>query len=358
VGAGHAHLHVAKHARALTQSGAGVLLVDPSDFWYSGLATGVVGGQYACDQDCVTPGPLIERAGGIYIRDRVDAIDVAARRLTLRSGGARAWDLLSINIGSVVATDGIDGVAHATPVKPISSLCRLRRDLEAQAEARGRIDVVVAGGGATGCEVALNVQALARRRHWKHAVTLVAAEKPLLRGFPAGARAYVETTLARRGIDVVYDRVSTIDAESVTLESGVRIESRATVLATGLHAPRLVHELGFPASADGLHVNEYLHVPGQPRVFAVGDCAHFLPRPLPTLGVFGVRQAPVLLHNLAAVLRGEALRAYRPQTRYLTILNLGDGDALARWGEFWWRGRSAMALKEWLDLRFLAKYRV
>jgi NADH dehydrogenase FAD-containing subunit len=275
----------------------------------------------------------------------------------LRNGEMLRWDIVSFNVGSVTSTDGIDGAVHATPAKPISGLCELRHKLEETHAAHGRIDAVVIGGGATGCEIALNLRGLAHRRHWEATVTLVCDGLPLIEDFPAGAQTWMRTTLAERGVRIVEGRVSRIDDNVVTMTSGERVSMHAAILATGLRAPLLMMSLGLPASSNGLHVNQYLHSPVAPRVFAVGDCAQFLPSPLPYLGLFGVRQAPILLHNLTATLRGRALRAYRPQSRYLTILNAGDGTALARWGQFWWQGTSAMKLKEYLDLRFLEKYR-
>lgn len=51
------------------------------------------------------------------------------------------------------------------------------------------------------------------------------------------------------------------------------------------------------------------------------------------------------------------LAEYKPQKRYLAILNLGDGIALSTWGPFWWSGRSGMYLKDFIDRRFLQGYR-
>ncbi len=42
-GAGHVHLYLAAHAGELVARGARVVLVDPGEFWYSGLATGMLG---------------------------------------------------------------------------------------------------------------------------------------------------------------------------------------------------------------------------------------------------------------------------------------------------------------------------
>jgi NADH dehydrogenase FAD-containing subunit len=94
-----------------------------------------------------------------------------------------------------------------------------------------------------------------------------------------------------------------------------------------------------------------------PNVFGGGDCIAFAPRPLPRIGVHAVRQAPVLLHNLAASLDGRPLRAYRPQRRALLVLNLGDATALATWGPFVWYGHAAFRLKDRIDRRWLAASR-
>lgn len=72
--------------------------------------------------------------------------------------------------------------------------------------------------------------------------------------------------------------------------------------------------------------------------------------------MFGVRQAPVLLHNLRAFLNDQPLQTFEPQKRCLMILNLGCGRALALWGPFHWQGRLSLWLKDVIDRRFLAKY--
>jgi selenide,water dikinase len=38
-------------------------------------------------------------------------------------------------------------------------------------------------------------------------------------------------------------------------------------------------------------------------------------------------------------------------------MNLGDGSAVAIRGRYWWHGRLAFQLKDWLDRRFLDSYR-
>jgi selenide,water dikinase len=57
-----------------------------------------------------------------------------------------------------------------------------------------------------------------------------------------------------------------------------------------------------PVSSEGrLQVGPTLQSVADPTVFAVGDCSVMEGSPRPAAGVFGVRAAPILLHNLAAL---------------------------------------------------------
>ncbi len=104
-------------------------------------------------------------------------------------------------------------------------------------------------------------------------------------------------------------------------------------------------------------MNSRLESLSDPSLFAVGDCADFVPRRLPRLGVFGVRAAPVLLHNLLSLATKRPRKAYRPQKIWLSILNLGNDQGLLRWGRFWWTGKLSLRLKDYLDRDFLRRYR-
>jgi NADH dehydrogenase FAD-containing subunit len=360
VGAGHAHLGVLRGAGALAGRGAEVVVVAPEDFWYSGLATGVLAGQYPPSLDVVPIAPLAARVGARLVRDAVAAIGVTDRRLALASGRVLDWDLLSLDVGSEVPVDAVPGAAtHAVPVKPVANLVGLRADLEARWRRGERPRLVVVGGGNSGCEVAAVTASLASRSGGGLDVTLLAASSRLVPALPARAGRGVAGILATRGVRCLTGtRVTAISAEGVRTSSGEAVPGDVVVLATGLVPPRLLRQARLPIDDDGaLVVEPALHAAGEPRVFGGGDCIAFGPRPLPRIGVHAVRQAPVLLHNLAASLDGRRLRPYRPQRRALLILNLGDDTALATWGPFTWLGRAAFRLKDRIDRRWLAASR-
>lgn len=345
----------------LIERGARVVLVEPDGFWYSGLATGVLGGMYESFEDQVDPRALMEAHGGEFIQDRVETVDAGARRLRLAGGGLLAYDYLSINIGSRVNVDALPGAAHdptVWSVKPICNLWKLRAHLELRFRAGETPRVAVVGGGPTGSEVAANLKALATRHDIDMRVTLVTRGGRLIKEAPAGAARALHRKLARRGLAIRTNTpIVRREGEVLIADDGSRIDADIVVLALGLEANPLVREMGLPThSTNGLHINAKLHSIADQRVFAGGDCAAMEGFDLPKLGVFGVRQAAFIHANLLASLEGKPLAEYEPQKRYLAILNLGDGTALSTWGPLWWNGRSSMWLKDFIDRRFLEGY--
>jgi NADH dehydrogenase FAD-containing subunit len=360
VGAGHANLGISRRASDFAAAGIEVVLVDPDAFWYSGLATAMLGGQHSPDEDRIPPGEVIGPRGGRFVRDRLVAIDRRSRELTLGSGRTLRYDALSLNLGSEVSLDHVPGGGRwGVPVKPTSNLWRLRRELEQRFAAGAAPRVVVAGGGASGCEVAANVDALARK-HGASAELLVISRSPrLLREAPPRASRRILRSFERRGIAV--SSACSVDAcrpGQVDCSDGMRPFYDLVVMATGLKAPPVAAELGLATGpGGGLLVRETLQSVSDTRIFAGGDCAELSGRPLPRLGVFAVRQTPVLAANLRAALLGGRFASYRPQRRWLSILNLGPGEGLALWGGLSWHGRLAARLKHRIDLRFLERFR-
>jgi NADH dehydrogenase FAD-containing subunit len=360
VGAGHSHLYLAKRARVFTARGIELVLVEPGAFDYSGLATGVLGGEYEWTLDRVNAKRLIETSGGKFMRDRVIGLDAGKRLVLLESGGALGYDAVSFNIGSEVNTGLIPGAQSAWTVKPIANLWRLREHLQNRFKGGQTLRAVVIGGGATGVEVAANIDALARRHRVEMSVTLASAAPRLLSHYSQHVSRRVTRCLKCRGISVACnEEIERVSGNAAHTKEGRRYEFDVLVLATGLEAHPLTRKLGLACDKEeGLRVNSCLRSISADNVFGVGDCIAFNGRKLPMLGVHGVRQAPVLMHNLLASVSEGHLRQYRPRKNYLSILNLGCGDALALWGPFSWLGKASFWWKDRIDRKFLAEYRV
>jgi NADH dehydrogenase FAD-containing subunit len=165
--------------------------------------------------------------------------------------------------------------------------------------------------------------------------------------------------LERRGVQLaLHSPVVRVESQAVTTADGKQVPYDFLVHAMGLTPPAILRATGLPTSTDGaLLVDPFLRSVADLRVFGGGDCIALQERELAKVGVYAVREAPILYHNLLASLQGRRLRRFRPQRRFLLILNLGDGTGLLTWGPFSWHSRLAFWLKDRIDRAFLRAYR-
>lgn len=358
VGGGHAHLHSLLHTAEFTGRGCEAVLVNPSPYlYYSGMATGVISGTYTPEQDRIDVRRLVERGGGRFIEGWVTGISTEDHEFLLEDGERIPYDYASLCIGSEVAGSiGTDG-SGVVPVKPVENTVEIR-DRILNHKGAGGPRVLVIGGGAAGCEVAANAANLMGRKHLGGRVTIAEAGPALLGSSPEKARREITTYLQKRGVEILTKSPIVSYANDVAeTGTGRKIEADLIVAAVGIVPRSLEHGTPLLTGEDGgLWVNHYLQSLSDPKVFGGGDSISFRGEVLPRLGVFGVRQGPVLFRNLLAALDGHPLKRYKPQKRYLYVLNLGDGTGLAVYGAFSWRGRPAMSLKHAIDCRFMRRY--
>ena len=351
VGAGHAHLFVVKHAGELAAAGYRVQLLSPRFFDYSGVASATAAGVLPQEAGRIDVRALA-RASGVELHEAtLVRLDLDARTAVTSDGAALSYDVLSLNIGSVVAAvPGMLVDPTAVRVKPLGGLAEL--DERLRDPARSGADVTIVGGGATGLELAAH---LAVRRDVGR-VRVVESGRDVGGGLPPGAGRRLDRLLAQRGVDVRKRcAVTDVGERRVLCADGTEIPHDVALVATGLSAPPLLAELGL-GDEHGVPVRDTLQHVDRDEVYAVGDCANFTSQTLPRIGVHGVRQGPVLLRSLLDRRRGRPLPAYQPQRRALSVLDLGEGVGLAVRGRWWWYGASALRLKRFIDRRWLAQY--
>lgn len=358
-GAGHTHLYLFSRLNRLIQHGIDVTVVSPGPFRYSGMAPGVLGGRYRPGDYEVDAARLVQNGGGTWMEDAVTGIDRTAARVTLASGQTLGFDALSLNIGSEVPLEKVPGAAEsAVPVKPVSGFARLRQQVRNAAGVQTRVSAVVVGGGPAGCEAAANLDACLETCAVKGSVSLVSSSRNLLSGYAPRAQQVITRYLEKRGIEILTGvRVRQVDGGRVMLDNSSELDADFVVMATGISPPRVIAGSDLAVAEDGaLRVNEFLQHVEDERIFGGGDCIRFDAFPLARVGVYAVREAPVLMHNLRAFLGGDALMRFEPQRRFLLILNLGDGNGLLMWRRLVLKGRWVFAFKEWLDRRFIGAY--
>jgi pyridine nucleotide-disulfide oxidoreductase family protein len=355
-GGGHAHLAVlADWARRPLPGAERVLVTSRRHLAYSGMVPGWLAGIYRADELLIDLAPLAEQAGARLILADVTGLNADHRRLTLSSGEALEFDLLSLATGGEIETAGLAALGERLlPVRPVDGfMTRWTQLLEAQTPG-SRIAVV--GGGAAGVELALAVEAGLRRRFGEAQVALVTPEEGLLAGHNAGVKRRALAELAARGIALHLAEAGG-ELEGLRLSNDRLVSTDCVIAATGSRPPRWLAASGLARTAQGFAaIGADLRSVSHPAVFAAGDIAQRGDRPLPRAGVHAVKGGPVLAANLRAVLAGTGLKPYQPGRYSLSLLATGEGRAILSWGPFAASGRWVWRLKDWIDRGFVSRY--
>lgn len=357
-GAGHAHMVTMAGIADFRSLGHEVTVVGPSDHhYYSGMGPGMLGSGYDPEEIRFAVRRTVESQGGTFIRDTVTGVDPGRRELHLESGQVVSYDVLSFNTGSHVDTPEIRGNADRIfTVKPIERLYQARTEILSLSQ-RQDVTVAVIGGGPAGAEVAGNVAELLEETGHLAKVFLFAG-RGLLAKFPAAVRSTSRGILTKYGVVIREEgHLLSITDNLLQFDSGSTEFADFVILATGVHPSPFFREAGLRTGEDGgLLVNKYLQCPDYPEIFGGGDCIWFEDQPLAKVGVYAVRENPVLFHNLKAFLQGDALQSFDPGGDYLLIFNLGHGQGVLRKKWFQISGKVAFLVKDWIDRKFMRTF--
>lgn len=335
IGGGHSHALVLKMWAMNPLPGVRLTVVNPSPTApYTGMLPGYVAGHYGKDAVEIDLVRLARIAGARLIIDSVNGLDRSAQECTTHSGRRLRYDVASIDIGVTAQASEIPGFdQHAVGVKPMdrfaSTWDRFVQEVNTSPVAPS---VTILGGGIGGAEIALAIATRLKHTN-KSRVTLIERETLLARQNPRLANK-VQKALSRAGVNIRENStVLSVHADKVVLSDKKEIASTLTIGAAGARAHDWLVETGLDLKNGYVCVGPTLQTTNDTYVLAVGDCAHMGFAPRPKAGVFAVRAAPVLYHNLVALLSGGNLRPFNPQKDFLKIMSLGEKTAIAeKWG--------------------------
>jgi len=359
VGGGHAHMMTLENIGKFVEKGFKVTVIGPSFYhYYSGMGPGMLGGTYSPDDIRFATKEVVQKQGGIFVRDKAVRIDPEKKEVYTESGHAFSYDVLSFNAGSYVPMQpDLEKSGTVYSVKPIEKLMEASEKLKALfAERKIRVDIV--GGGPSSAEVAGNVWQLAKKmkRH-KPDIRIFAGKKFMAR-FPESIRSRVFFHLPKRGIQIIETGyVKDVKPDRIILDSGEGFSTDFIFMALGVKPSAIFEASGLPIGPDkGLLVNQYLQSVKYPEIFGGGDCIYFKDQALDKVGVYAVRQNPVLLHNLMAALEGKSLEPFDPGPEYLLIFNLGGGIGVLKKKQIVFGGKIAFMIKDYIDVKFMKKF--
>jgi len=358
-GGGHSHMVTLAKLRTFIENGYQVNVIGPSEYhYYSGMGPGLLGGTYSPEEIRFATKTVTEKMGATFILGKIRRIDPEARLVHLESGDELPYDVLSCNLGSQVPEDLVAGSqADVFPVKPIEKLLQARQRILELGRLK-KIAVGVIGGGPSAVEIAGNIWRLGQEPGMNPVDLTIFAGKQLLPQHPDGVRRLADNSLRKRNIRIEENcRVKTVETGSVICETGTTCELDIIFVAVGVRPSTVFRESGIPTGPDGgMRVNRFLQSTANANIFGGGDCIYFADDPLDKVGVFAVRQNPVIYHNLLAALQGTALQPFVPQRKYLLIFNLGNGSGIFYKRPILFGGRPAFLLKDYIDRKFMKTF--
>jgi NADH:ubiquinone reductase (H+-translocating) len=299
VGAGFAGLATLKRLR---KAGFQVTLIDHN------LYTTFQPLLYQVATGGINPGDVSYPAGGFarkygarYSRGELAGIDAANQRITLTDGRETGYDYLIVATGVSASYFGIKGAEEHTyglytRADAVALRDRFMADIEqlSTGPPGGELAITMAGGGATGVELAGTMAELRdtvlretfpdvdpARVH----VRLVEMLPELLTPFHPKLRGYTRRQLEARGVEVCTETaIDEVTPDQVRLKNGQELRSDLTVWTAGVAAPPAAKGWGLPQGRAGRIVTgPDLRVKGQDRILAIGDIALIEDHPTPQL---------------------------------------------------------------------------
>ena len=285
-----------------------------------------------------------------FRRDRVDRIDLAARRVHLAEGSVE-YDRLVLALGGITPSFGIPGVdAHALNYKSLEDGVLLRdhlidlaehADHEPDPAARRRLlTICVVGGGYTGVELIAELQdffesyLVVRYRGIEagdYRLLLLEAGREILRGVHPTLAARARASLGREGIEVRTETpVTRVLEGAVEIQGAEQIPVGLTIWAAGVMGHPMLADLPVEHDRWGrVVVDAHLRVPAHPEVYGVGDAVTIQGRPEASIPIIpaALAHGRLAADNIAADLAGRALETieFRPQGM---LVSLGERYAV------------------------------
>ena len=235
-----------------------------------------------------------------FFKNKVAAIDLARRCVTLHNDLAVPFDTLVLGIGSVTNYYGVPGAPeHTLPFKTIVDAMTLRarvvelfemaEQAESETQRRRLLTFVIVGGGVTGVEVAAELIEMARDTLMPRypsvqpsfvSVTVLEGGDRLVPSARPKHSAYVQRHLESRGVTVrLGARVTAVEPKRVCVAGGPAVEGFTILWTAGVCPPDVVRALPLAHVPDGrVRVDDQLRAldpDGRPvdNVYVIGDCA-------------------------------------------------------------------------------------
>lgn len=367
IGGGHSHSLVLRMlAMKPIDNVRLTLITDTLLTPYSGMLPGYIAGHYSEEETHLDLNKLCKAAQVRLIHARVNGIDVTSKTIQLENQASIGYDKVSINTGSTPNVNVEGAREFGVGVKPVSQLTATWQKLLAvksehscsNSTEHNKAHWAVIGGGAAGIEMVLAIAYRFKQAGQALKLSLVQSGDTLLPGSHRNVKKQVAIALKQYDIDLITGfRVSRVTKNEIESDTGNTLSIQQSIWCTPATAPTWPSNAGLDTDENGfIAVNAFLQSTSHKDVFACGDVATMVKSPRPKAGVYAVRSAPFLTKNLRAAFSQQTMTPVSLQTDFLSLISLGDKNAVGQRGWLSLRGEWVWRWKDHIDQKFMALF--
>jgi pyridine nucleotide-disulfide oxidoreductase family protein len=361
VGGGHAHVYFIKKISKDRINGVKVKLVSAyKKQYYSGMASAFMEDIYEADEISFDLPEICESSGVEFIEGYVNKIEPMERNIFLENGKRVSFDILSLDIGSDAAGKNIQGVnLYGITIKPLNNILKIKELIK---NIQGKsFHVLIAGGGAAGIETSLAIKEYTKKMNKNIKISIINSGDAILKGYPSKVKEKITKVIQKNEI-LIYlnERILAVEKNAVKTEKNNRLAFDMLIWATGTAASPLIRKSGLKMDKKGfMLVKPTLQSENYPYIFGAGDCIAFSHYDyVKKVGVYAIREAPVLWKNVMGYLGNEKVEKFIPPKSYLAIISIGGKLAVLTYKKIVLKGRLAWYLKNIIDRKFMRKFKL
>lgn len=271
------------------------------------------------------------------------------------------YDYLVIALGSETDYRDIPGLEeYSIPFKTLQDAVKIRELIREKLKAKNQVQVLVGGGGASGCEFSAE---LVHHLGKKVKVSLIQKSPQLVKELNMEAAKIAYQRLIRHGIEINFgQRIAKVHENFIETDTGDKYEFDIFVWAGGIRGNSVANDKGLIINDEGrILVNENLQVLGSENkqslrsdelIFAAGDIANVEDKQIPATVRVAREQGKIAALNIVHKLKNEPLEQYKFKNQIFIVPLVGK-YAVVQFNDFIIRGFLGWILEQIVFLRYL-----
>jgi NADH dehydrogenase FAD-containing subunit len=329
--------HFAKH-RDRWKKRFDLILADPKEnFEFLPMLPDVLSGRISPETLRFPLRELCLKSGCAFLNEGVTRIDP---REKIFYAGEKATDYEYVLVSSGAKTDfhGNKEMESACfTFNSVDDAVNLRNEIISRISSNRSVNIVIAGAGYTGVELAAASAMFLESSGVSHKVIITENSQEILAASPQWVRRQSRRELEKANVEIILgEKLGSLGSGEVLLSSGRKIDDTVCVWAAGVRPPEFLENIPGEKFRGRIRVDRVLNPEKRScgsDLFVAGDAAAFFPdsseRPLRMAVMFAISQGITAAENIMRKIKGEDLGVYRAvDLGYVIPLSRGKAPGL------------------------------